>query len=87
MLNNQDSSIDGRGNDVLERARKRQRLRQNVANFHLSNDNEDDAFAKGDEVVQLKKKLLDAEETIARWEAVNNKLLSKLNKISSDKTK
>jgi hypothetical protein len=87
VLNNQDSSIDGRGNDVLERARKRQRLRQNVANFRLSNDNEDDAFAKGDEVVQLKKKLLDAEETIARWEAVNNKLLSKLNKMSSDKTK
>ena len=87
VLNNEYSSINGRGNDVLERALKRQRLRQKVAKYHLSSGNEDDGSAKGDEVVQLKKKLLDAEKTIARWEAVNNKLLSKLNKISSEKTK
>lgn len=79
------------GGNMLERVLKRSRMKQWLARqyHHKGLTNPDDESERpvspkevdyNDEVLQLKQKLAEAEETITRWQTVNNKLLSKLNR-------
>jgi WD40 repeat protein len=82
------------GGNMLQRKRKRYQMKQELAQFYKeggskhssSTDEITQEYSKepggtipNDEVLLLKQKLAEAEETITRWQAVNNKLLTKLN--------
>jgi hypothetical protein len=80
------------GGNMLERKRKRYHMKQALAHLYNLGESKYSHPTNGivqdhskepepdDEVVLLKQKLAEAEETIARWQTVNNKLLTKLNK-------
>jgi hypothetical protein len=82
------------GGNMLERKRKRYQMKQELAQIYKEGGSkyssptngiaqeiskEPDGTISDDEVLLLKQKLAEAEETITRWQAVNNKLLTKLN--------
>lgn len=80
------------GGNMLERKRKRYHMKQELAHLYnlseskyshptngIVQDNSKEPEPDDDELLLLKQKLAEAEETIARWQTVNNKLLTKLN--------